>query len=287
MNRLDDAVTTTLNQNMKLRGSSLSKGAWIVALLALAAATSTHAANATGACPYPHALGTARTLAVSAADTPRVGLKEFPTTLPLADKEVVLTFDDGPFAPTTRRVLKALADECVRATFFVIGQNAVHEPDLLRKLAADGHTIGTHTWSHKILGRIAERAAQDEIDRGMAAVDNVIGKPQQPTRFFRFPGFVSTPQLLQSLNDRGVVVFGADLWASDWNKMSPDQQLHLIEGRLKAARKGIILFHDIKAQTASMLPAFLQYLKDQGYRVVDVVPADGPTRPSAAPTSAK
>jgi peptidoglycan/xylan/chitin deacetylase (PgdA/CDA1 family) len=239
-------------------------------------------------CPDKHALGTARTLSLSVADNPRIGLKVFPKTLPLEDKEVVLTFDDGPFPPTTRRVLVALADQCVRATFFLIGQNAAHNPDLVRKIAADGHTIGTHTWSHRILARVSERAANEEIDRGVAAVEAIVGAPSGPSptdakadqqgtpatpvRFFRFPGFVSTPKLLQSLNDRGFVVFGADLWASDWNRMSPDQELHQVIGRLKAARKGIILFHDIKAQTAAMLPSFLHYLKDNGYRVVQVVP---------------
>ncbi len=236
-------------------------------------------------CPMKNALGTSRTLAVDVRDTPRVGLKEFPTTLPLADKEVVLTFDDGPFPPTTRRVLSALADQCVRATFFLIGQNAAHNPDLVRKIVADGHSIGHHSWSHRILGRISPSAAEEEINRGIAAVEDITGKPQaqrtvgqsgavaEPMRFFRFPGFVSTTKLLDELNGRNMVVFGADLWASDWNKMTPDQELHLIIARLKAVRKGIILFHDIKAQTAAMLPSFLQFLKDNGYHVVQVVPS--------------
>ncbi len=245
----------------------------------------TSGAAAAADCPIKNALGTSRTLVVRASDTPRVGLKEFPTTLPLADKEVVLTFDDGPFPPTTRRVLSALADQCVRATFFLIGQNAAHNADLVRKIAAEGHTIGHHTWSHRILGRISQSAAEDEINRGIAAVEDIIGKPQsqrtvgqsepaaEPTRFFRFPGFVSTPKLLDELNERNMVVFGADLWASDWNKMTPDQELGLITSRLNAARRGIILFHDIKAQTAAMLPSFLHFLKDNGYHVVQVVPS--------------
>jgi len=242
-------------------------------------------AAAAADCPIKNALGTLRTLAVSVRDTPRVGLKEFPTTLPLADKEVVLTFDDGPFPPTTRRVLSALADQCVRATFFLIGQNAAHNPDLVRKIVAAGHSIGHHSWSHRLLGRISQSAAEEEINRGIAAVEDITGKPQaqrtvgqsgavaEPTRFFRFPGFVSSPKLLDELNGRNMVVFGADLWASDWDKMTPDQELHLIIARLKAARKGIILFHDIKAQTAAMLPSFLQFLKDNGYHVVQVAPS--------------
>jgi peptidoglycan/xylan/chitin deacetylase (PgdA/CDA1 family) len=67
-------------------------------------------------------------------------------------------------------------------------------------------------------------------------------------------------------------VFGTDLWASDWNRMTPKQELRLIIQRLKIAHKGIILLHDPKAQTAAMLPAFLRYLRNNGYHVVHLVP---------------
>jgi peptidoglycan/xylan/chitin deacetylase (PgdA/CDA1 family) len=80
-----------------------------------------------------------------------------------------------------------------------------------------------------------------------------------------------TPRTLDNLEQRGIAVFGADLWASDWNKMTPQQELKLLTERLAAARKGIILLHDPKAQTAAMLPAFLRYLRDNHYRVVHVV----------------
>jgi peptidoglycan/xylan/chitin deacetylase (PgdA/CDA1 family) len=232
-------------------------------------------------CPNANALGTSRTLAVSAKQTPRVGLKSFPSTLPLKDKEVVLTFDDGPFPPTTRQVLAALADQCVRAAFFPIGQNAAHNPDLVRKIAADGHTIAHHSWSHRILPRISPPAAEDEITRGIAAVETILheGAPKpeasEPTRFFRFPGFAANPPLLDFVNGRNMVAFGADFWVSDWNRMSPEQEFQQLVGRLHAARKGIILMHDIKASTAAMLPRFLRYLKDNGYQVVHVVPSDG------------
>jgi hypothetical protein len=95
----------------------------------------------------------------------------------------------------------------------------------------------------------------------------------EPTRFFRFPGFVSTARLLDELNDRGMVIFGADLWASDWNEMTPEQELKLITERVAAAGKGIVLFHDPKARTAAIMPAFLRYLRENGFRVVQIVPA--------------
>ncbi len=93
------------------------------------------------------------------------------------------------------------------------------------------------------------------------------------TPFFRFPYFSSTPALLEELQKRNIAVFGADFWASDWNKMTPQQELKLITDRLQAAHRGIILFHDTKAKTAAMMPDFLRYLRDNNYRVVNIVAA--------------
>jgi peptidoglycan/xylan/chitin deacetylase (PgdA/CDA1 family) len=226
-------------------------------------------------CPRPGTLGTARVLRVDAAATPRVGLKQFPQTLPLYDHEVVLTFDDGPWPSTTPKVLAALAQECVRATFFLIGKPASEHPELVRRIAAEGHTIGHHTWSHRSLLRIPPGQTTEEIDRGISAVEMAlhgVATRVPSTPFFRFPGFESTPATLDLLQSRGIVVFGADLWASDWNTMTPAQELKLITDRLKIAGRGIILFHDPKARTAAMLPAFLRYLRDNHYRVVHLVP---------------
>jgi peptidoglycan/xylan/chitin deacetylase (PgdA/CDA1 family) len=227
-------------------------------------------------CPRQGTLGTSRVLAVDAATTPRVGLKSFPHTLPLDDHEVVLTFDDGPWPATTPLVLAALARECVHATFFLIGRTASEHPDLARRIAAEGHTIGHHTWRHPSLKRMTLSAATEEIDRGIAADEMALHRAATripSTPFFRFPGFESTPAILDLLQSRGIVVFGADLWASDWNPMTPRQELRLLTDRLNIAGKGIILLHDSKARTAAMLPAFLRYLADNHYRVVQVVPA--------------
>jgi peptidoglycan/xylan/chitin deacetylase (PgdA/CDA1 family) len=244
--------------------------------VALIAAMAWSAAAQAADCPRRGTLGTSRILRVDAATTPRVGLKSFPQTLPLGDHEVVLTFDDGPWPPTTPRVLAALASECVRATFFLIGKPASEHPALVRRIAAEGHTIGHHTWLHRSLLQIPPSETTEEIDRGISADEMAlhgVATTTPSTPFFRFPGFEMTPATLDLLQSRGIVVFGADLWAGDWNPMTPRQELKLITDRLKIARKGIILFHDPKARTAAMLPAFLRYLRDNDYRVVHVVPA--------------
>ena len=217
----------------------------------------------------PDALGTARVLAVDGALYPRVGRKHFPQTLPLSPREVVLTFDDGPSAATTARVLDTLAKECVRATFFLLGRNATAHPALVRRIAAGGHTIGTHTFSHPLLPHLGPAAAEAEIDRGIAAIDLALQHRTAP--FFRFPGFAMTPVLLDVLRRRGLVVFGADVWASDWTPMTPGTQLHLILERIEKSSGGIVLFHDTQPQTAAMLPAFLRALKARGFQVVHTV----------------
>ena len=226
------------------------------------------------ACPA-EALGTARTMTVDPAATPRVGRKQFPETLPLNPKEVVLTFDDGPWPTTTPRVLDALKAECVHATFFLLGRNAAAHPAIVRREAAEGHTIGHHTYSHRLLAHLPLAKAEAEIDRGIATVEAILSgqrNTRPSTPFFRFPGFVANPALLDRMQDRGIAVFGADVWASDWTPMTPDEELHKLMRRIEKSQGGIVLLHDTKAQTARMLPALLRELKKRGFAVVHIVP---------------
>jgi peptidoglycan/xylan/chitin deacetylase (PgdA/CDA1 family) len=247
-----------------------------VPILCVILALSAQAAAAAQPCPNPDALGTSRVLEVSAATTPRVGRKQFPQTLPLRAKELVLTFDDGPIAGTTPRVLDALKAECVRATFFLIGRNSRDHPSLVRRELAEGHTVAHHTYSHRLLNTVSRAVADSEINRGIEEDEFALyGKrrAEPATPFFRFPGFASTPTLLAELEQRHIIVFGADVWASDWNEMDPQYELALILRRVEAVGRGIVLFHDSKARTARMLPAFLRELKRRGFHIVHVVPA--------------
>ena len=109
---------------MTLRGAVLLS---LIALLPMPAAGAD--------CPRKDALGTSWVMTLDPREYPRVGLKSFPQTLPLADKEVVLTFDDGPFPATTTKVLATLASECVRATFFLIGRNAEANPAIVKRFS--------------------------------------------------------------------------------------------------------------------------------------------------------
>jgi peptidoglycan/xylan/chitin deacetylase (PgdA/CDA1 family) len=222
----------------------------------------------------PDALGVSRTIAVGGA--PRVGLKTYPQTLALDDHEVVLTFDDGP-SPATRKALDALAAQCVKATFFLIGRNAAAMPELVRREIAEGHTVGSHSWSHpsKSLRALDLAAGTEEIERGDRAVQ--AASDGKASHFLRFPGFGDSPALLEAAAARKMPVFGTDLWASDWNPMTSERELKLLMFRLRKAGRGIVLLHDIHGQTVDMLPALLRTLKAEGFRIVHLVP--GPSAP--------
>lgn len=226
------------------------------------------AAPASAACGAD-ALGTHRTLAVPTAGGPAYGTKQYPGTLPLGDGEFVLTFDDGPAAGTTPQVLDALARECVRATFFLIGRNAAGLPALAARTAREGHTIANHTFSHPwTIDRLTAEKGLAEVESGAEAIRKASGGKLAP--FLRFPGFVETPALRAEMTKRNIAIFGADLWASDWNDMTPEAQLALVLARMAQAKKGIVLFHDTRGQTAAMVPALLRAMKGRGWRVVHV-----------------
>ena len=245
-------------------------------VLAIAVILPPTAASAAPCPGNPNALGTERVMEVDARSTPRIGRKQFPSTLPLHAKELVLTFDDGPWPGTTPKVLDALKSECVRGTFFLLGRNVAAHPQIARRALAEGHTIGHHSYSHPLLNHMPVAKAEAEIDRGIAADEFALygeRRTKSITPFVRFPGFASNVALLERMNGRGFVVFGADVWASDWLRMSPEQELRLILTRVERAGRGIVLFHDTKVQTAQMLPTFLRELKRRGYRIVHVIPA--------------
>ncbi len=255
------------------------RGVTAFLLAAIGALSAPSIAAANEACTgRPDALGTFRVLNVDAATTPRVGRKHFPDTLPLADKELVLTFDDGPWPTTTPRVLDVLKAECVRATFFLLGRNTDAHPGLARRARAEGHSIGHHTYSHPLLSHLPLAKAEAEINRGISRDEFAltgVARSTPSTPFFRFPGFASSQPLLDRLQERGIVVFGADVWASDWEPMSPDVQLQKLMQRIERVGRGIVLLHDTKAQTAAMVPRLLRELKARGYRIVHVVAAHG------------
>ncbi|MBO0766602.1 MAG: polysaccharide deacetylase family protein, partial [Hyphomicrobiaceae bacterium] len=214
-------------------------------------------------------LGVARTLAVNAANGPHFGA-QYKSSAFLADGEVVLTFDDGPSRAYTRAILDTLAAQCTKATFFMLGQMALADPQLVKEVARQGHTVATHTWSHANLQVLPQDKVVDEIELGLSSVQHALGKPVAP--FFRFPYLRDTPPALNHLKTRQLAVFGIDIDSRDFETKDTTIVLERVLRELAARRKGILLFHDIHASTARALPRILQALNARGFRVVHVVP---------------
>jgi peptidoglycan/xylan/chitin deacetylase (PgdA/CDA1 family) len=245
--------------------SSLVFLAWLVVAQGAAAAD----------CPgHPDAIGTSRTLVVDPKEHPRIGAMQYGETLPLHDHEVVLTFDDGPLPRNSNQILQILADQCVLATFFEIGEQAKANPDGIRKLVAAGHSVGTHTQSHPLgFTRWPIERTQPQIDQGIASVTAAMADPFGLAPFFRFPGLERSDAAERYLASRGIQVWSADFLADDWRHISSNQVFDLAIKRLEARGRGILLLHDIQARTVAALPRLLHELKVRGYSIVHVVPA--------------
>lgn len=244
-----------------------------VALVGLLSGQSAFAQHA--ACPAgPKALGVSRVIEIDTSSGPRIGGKKKDNEF-LTRGEVVLTFDDGPIRGPTRAVLNALDAHCVKATFFVVGRMAVADPDMVREYDRRGHSVGTHTWSHAKLHELPPLEARREIELGISAVQLAMGKPIAP--FFRFPYLGETRAMLQHVQGRHVANFGIDIDSKDYRALEAADVVSQVMADLAVSGKGVILFHDIHAATARALPALLNELKSNGYRVVHLVAKEGAT----------
>lgn len=218
-------------------------------------------------------------IAVDPTEHARIGSMQYAESLPLADKEVVLTFDDGPLPPHTGRVLEVLASECVKATFFMVGRMARAYPDWVRRVYNAGHTVATHSHSHPhSFRRLTHEKAVAEIEDGIGAVGAALGDPRALAPFFRFPGLGNSKGMESYLAERGLMTWSADFPADDWMRISAEKVKERALSRLEQKGRGILLLHDIQPVTVLALPELLRELKARGYRIVHVVPA-GPDRP--------
>jgi peptidoglycan/xylan/chitin deacetylase (PgdA/CDA1 family) len=252
----------------------------LAAPLALVAAL--NAAQAADCPGNPRALGTSRTIVVDPVEHTRIGGMNYGETLPLADKEVVLTFDDGPLPPYSDRILDILASECVRATYFIVGRMARAYPELVRRAHAEGHTIGTHSMNHPIPFRShGFERSKTEIEGGIAATGEALGGAGAVAPFFRFPGLGRTDPVEAYLGRRGLMAWSADFPADDWRRIKANEIIRRALMRLEAKGRGILLLHDVQPATALALPSLLAELKARGYRIVHVQPA-GKDRPKTA-----
>ena len=282
--RTGSRATITLHFTLRFTLGLLSLGLSLglsFGLLCLAAPTA-RAADCPG---HPNAIGTSRTLVVDPGQHPRIGTMQYAETLPLADHEVVLTFDDGPLPHNSNQVLEILASQCVKATFFTIGRMARTAPEGVRKLRDAGHTIASHSQNHPLsMNHMPIERAGQEIDQGIASVKAALGEDADKSLapFFRIPGLLRADNVEDYLAKQGIQVWSADFLADDWHHISPSRVYDLAIRRLEAKRKGILLLHDIQPRTVAALPRILNEMKARGYRIVHVVPAtsDLPATPT-------
>lgn len=257
--------------------SSLSVSCIALGLLALVGAAPAAAAGPTPspACPgNPNALGTSRTLVVDPAEHPRIGVMQYRESLPLADHEVVITFDDGPIPPYSNRVLDILASECVKVNYFLVGKMAHAYPSIVRRMQAEGHTIGTHSLSHPLtFHKMPIAQAEAEIEGGITNASAALGDNAAVAPFFRIPGLLRRDEVERLLGARGLMTWSADFPADDWKHIPASEVMKRALDRIEARGRGVLLLHDIQPATVLALPGLLKELKARGYRIVHVVPA--------------
>jgi peptidoglycan/xylan/chitin deacetylase (PgdA/CDA1 family) len=221
------------------------------------------------ACENPDALGLARTVEIDTTGGPGFGFEQYKAYDFLEDKEVVLTFDDGPQVGTTKAILDALHAHCTKATFFSIGKMALGMPEILRDVIKRGHTVGTHTMTHaSIRKKKTKQEAIDEIEKGLSAVKRAAGSPVAP--FFRYPFLQDSPESLEHLASRNIAVFSMDVDSFDFKFRNAEQMVKDTMAKLDKKGKGILLLHDIQPVTAKAMPQLLAAMKAGGYKIVHV-----------------
>ncbi len=218
-------------------------------------------------------IGVSRTIEIDASTGALFGsvTKQAREASFLKQKEIVLTFDDGPMPWVTKSILDTLDTFCTKATFFAVGRMALAYPATVREIMARGHTLGSHTFSHPYhLPSMNPAASVAEVERGIAAVATAAGAPVAP--FFRFPGLSDSASLLDRLQQRRIAAFTVDVVSNDSFISDPQQLVTRTLAEVEANGGGIILFHDIKTVTAKALPHILSRLADKGYKVAHMVP---------------
>jgi peptidoglycan/xylan/chitin deacetylase (PgdA/CDA1 family) len=224
------------------------------------------ASSAASTCANPDALGVSRVVEIDTTGGPGFGFEHFKSHDFLRPGEVVLTFDDGPWPRNTPAVLAALAAQCTKAVFFPIGKHATWHPEILKQVAAVGHTIGSHTWSHADLSKKSLQESKDEVEKGISAVRWALGAPAAP--FFRFPALRHPPEVVTYLGERNVAIFSTDFDSFDFKMRKPDQVIQSVMSKLKKFGKGIALMHDFQHATADATAELLKQLKAGGYKIV-------------------
>lgn len=213
------------------------------------------------------AIGTHRRIDLTIDSPPILGM--------LKDKEVVLTFDDGPAPGKTNRVLDALANQCATATFFLQGDRAWAHGALVRSIQLAGHSLGAHGWAHNSLMDMSLEDARKDVTRGVDAINKALAEgadtADQRVRLFRFPYVASNPDLDAMVADLGMVAVTVHADGKDWELTAPQDIVDNVMAMLERHNmRGVILLHDPFNSGAAATELLLSRLKEENYRIVAI-----------------
>jgi peptidoglycan-N-acetylglucosamine deacetylase len=248
---------------------------WFFALFGMVSWTAAEDTPAASPSPSPSPLSTPE----APADTPK------PATwfsVHVDGPYIAMTFDDGPSAETTPRLLDILKQRNIKVTFFEIGQNAERNPAIVKRILAEGHEIGNHSWTHPQLSKLSDERVTEEITKTQDAIKNASGSGYTPTLLRPPYGAITARQKdwIEKQFGLSIIMWSVDPF--DWKRPGAS----VIEQRILAgARPGaIILSHDIHKQTVDAMPATLDALLAKGFKFVTVSQLIAMNKPKASPS---
>lgn len=182
--------------------------------------------------------------------------------------EVSFTFDDGPHPEVTPKVLDVLREANVKATFFVIGQNAQKNPELVQKIVDEGHVVGNHTYNHAYV--FSKSAAEKQVTQGQEVIQKIIDK--KPA-YFRPPFGVMNPKIADAVNKENNTIIGWDLRSQDGRIRTKEATVNRVKGHLN--KSTVLLFHDTNPTTPDALREIIHLCKENGMKIVPLPEQSG------------
>ena len=196
---------------------------------------------------------------------------------------IAMSFDDGPSAALTPKLLDLLAARHIKVTFFVIGENVVEHPEIVARAAREGHEIGNHSWSHPNFAKMSQESVRSQLQRTDDAIKNATG--ERPTLMRPPYGSITDRQKHWIHDEFGYQIILWDVDPYDWKRPGPAVVRNRI---LKETRPGsIVLSHDIHPGTIEAMPSTLDALEAKGFKFVTVSELIGMATPETPRPSAK
>ena len=184
---------------------------------------------------------------------------------PVDRKRIALTFDDGPHLQLTPKVLALLKEHQIKATFFVLGNQVKKHPEVLKMILKDGHEIGNHTYSHRLLSAMSRDLIEKEVKETQGLIHDATGSS---THLFRPPYGVYRQSTREILQQEGLHIVLWSVDPEDWRVRDSQKILNSVTNHVQNG--SIIVCHDIYKTTVEALPEMLTWFKSAGYECVTI-----------------